>query len=75
MKELNYLLGRYRSLIDFTNKMEASNYKWINSALLFYQRKDKENWVDNSIQLLRGAILNLERYRANLPSNLQTKGD
>lgn len=63
MTKLNQLLGLYRSLIQFEDKMESSNYKWVNSAILFYQRKDKESWIENSVELLEGAIANLNRYK------------
>lgn len=60
---LNDLLGQYKTSLDFSDKMQASNYKWINNAILYFQRKDKETWVEESVQLLEGAVFNATSFK------------
>ncbi|MGG3987320.1 hypothetical protein [Bacillus smithii] len=53
---MNDLLARYKHLIDFNDKMQKSNYRFVEGYLSFQKRKNHEDWEQDCIDFLKGAI-------------------
>lgn len=67
MKEL---LASYKHLVNFEDKMQKDNYKFVESYIGFYKRKNRPNWEEDCIDFLKGAIklqedmlLNIQNYK------------
>lgn len=53
---MNELLMQYKNSLDFTDKMQKSNMKFVESYLKFQKRKKRPDWEQDCIEFLKGAI-------------------
>ncbi|MGH0950755.1 hypothetical protein [Bacillus mycoides] len=53
---MNKLLAEYKHLIDFQDRMQKSNFKFVEGYLKFQKRKNREGWEDDCIEFLKDAI-------------------
>lgn len=53
---MNELLLQYKNLLDFNDKMQKSNMKFVESYLKFQKRKKRPDWEQDCIEFLKGAI-------------------
>ncbi|EOO11330.1 hypothetical protein [Bacillus cereus] len=53
---MNELLAEYKHLIDFKDKMQKSNYKFVENYLRYQKRKNRDGWEGDCIEFLKGAI-------------------
>ncbi|MEC0031036.1 hypothetical protein P4L24_24650 [Bacillus cereus] len=53
---MNKLLAEYKHLIDFKDKMQKNNFKFVEGYLKFQKRKNREGWEDDCIDFLKDAI-------------------
>jgi hypothetical protein len=51
--EINKLLEQYKSLIDFKDKTQKDNYKWIESFIKYQNKKHPE---EDSTEIIKDAI-------------------
>lgn len=63
---MNELLAKYKSLVDFEDKMQKSNMKFVDSYLSFHRRKNRDGWEQDCIEFLKGAISCQESLLANI---------
>ncbi|MEB9469450.1 hypothetical protein P4J10_22935 [Bacillus cereus] len=53
---MNKLLAEYKHLIDFKDRMQKNNFKFVEGYLKFQKRKNREGWEDDCIDFLKDAI-------------------
>lgn len=53
---MNKLLSDYKHLINFEDKMQKSNYKFVENYIKFQSRKNRTGWEQDCIEFLNGAI-------------------
>lgn len=53
---MNKLLAEYKHLIDFKDRMQKNNFKFVEGYLKFQKRKNREGWEDDCIEFLKDAI-------------------
>lgn len=53
---MNKLLAEYKHLIDFKDRMQKNNFKFVEGYLKFQKRKNHEGWEDDCIEFLKDAI-------------------
>ncbi|PED16343.1 hypothetical protein CON01_00405 [Bacillus thuringiensis] len=53
---MNKLLAEYKHLIDFQDRMQKSNFKFVECYLKFQKRKNREGWEDDCVEFLKDAI-------------------
>ena len=66
--KVNELLSNYKHLIDFNDKMQKSNFKFVKSYVSYQERKNKD-WENDCVAFLTDAIdlqnkllLNITKY-------------
>lgn len=63
---MNELLAEYKHLINFDDKMQKSNFKFVETYLKFYSRKKRAGWEQDCVEFLKGAIDLQKHFLANL---------
>lgn len=53
---INNLLGQYKHLIDFDDKMQKLNFKFVEKYISFQKRKNRKDWEQDCIEFLTDAI-------------------
>lgn len=53
---MNSLLAQYKHLIDFDDKMQKSNFKFVEKYISFQQRKNRKGWEQDCVEFLTDAI-------------------
>ncbi len=53
---ISELLKKYKHLIDFNDKMQKSNYKFVEGYISYQKRKFPEMWESDCIKFLIDAI-------------------
>lgn len=56
MDMISHLLGVYKQTIDFSDKMQKDNYKFVNNYLSYQTRKKRQGWRRDCVDFLDGAI-------------------
>lgn len=65
---VNELLANYKHLIDFEDKMQKSNFKFVKSYISFQERKNKDWELDcvafliDAIDLQKKLLMNIRKY-------------
>lgn len=54
--KIQELLEQYKQLINFEDKMQKSNFKFVTMFLKYEKRKKKENWEQGCIEFLEDVI-------------------
>lgn len=70
---INVLLGKYKHLINFEDKMQKSNYKFVEGYIRFQKRKNREHWEYDCIRFLLGAI-DLQKELLNNIESIKKRG-
>lgn len=63
---MNELLLKYKHLVDFEDKMQKSNMKFVESYLSFQARKKCDGWEQDCLEFLKGAIELQEHFLTKL---------
>ena len=53
---INSLLAQYKHFIDFDDKMQKSNFKFVEKYIAFQQRKNRKDWEQDCVDFLVDAI-------------------
>jgi hypothetical protein len=53
---MNKLLNDYKLLIDFEDKMQKDNYKFVEKYIKFQVRKNRLDWEQDCLEFLKDAI-------------------
>lgn len=53
---MNELLAEYKHLIDFKDKMQKNNFKYVEKYLSYEKRKNRDGWEEGCIAFLKDAI-------------------
>lgn len=56
MDMISHLLGVYKQTIDFSDKMQKDNYKFVERYLSYQTRKKRQGWRRDCVDFLDGAI-------------------
>lgn len=54
--KISTLLNEYKQLINFNDKMQKGNYKFVNWYIQYYKKKKQNNWIEDCIEFLTDAI-------------------
>lgn len=63
---INELLAQYKHLIDFNDKMQKSNYKFVEGYIGFQKRKKRKDWEKDCVDFLNGAIQVQNEFLSNI---------
>jgi hypothetical protein len=53
---MNKLLNDYKLLIDFEDKMQKDNYKFVEKYVKYQVRKNRLDWEQDCLEFLKDAI-------------------
>ena len=53
---INNLLNKYKQMIDFRDKMQKDNYKFVERYISYQIKKKRDGWERDCIDFLDGAI-------------------
>jgi hypothetical protein len=53
---MNKLLNDYKLLIDFEDKMQKDNYKFVEKYIKYQVRKNRLDWEQDCLEFLKDAI-------------------
>lgn len=56
MDMINKLLGTYKQIIDFTDKMQKDNYKFVERYVSYQMKKNRQGWRRDCVYFLNDAI-------------------
>ncbi|UUV47102.1 hypothetical protein [Bacillus phage vB_BanS-Thrax5] len=56
MDMINDLLGTYKKIIDFNDKMQKDNYKFVERYISYQMKKNRQGWRRDCIDFLDDAI-------------------
>lgn len=54
--KIQELLDQYKQLINFEDKMQKSNFKFVTMFLKYEKRNKRENWEQGCIEFLEDVI-------------------
>lgn len=63
---MNELLAKYKHLIDYSDKMQKSNLKFVQGYLNYQKRKNIGGWEQECVEFLKGAIQLQEELLLNI---------
>lgn len=55
-ESVDVLLVEYKSLLNFKDKTQSDNLKFVEFYIRYTKKKDKENWIEKCCWFVREAI-------------------